>query len=163
GARGGSGFPLRARALPAQPNPRERFGRGRCSPPSFLGGADDDVEGLHALELDPEPPGTLPRLVEGEGRNGVAARASAATAPATHHTARGHADSGADPAAHAPELSHADPDGAAVAAPARGLGELDRLGVEERAVRLHDLRALETTAARVDLDAETVGGDAVGR
>src|SRR5262249_62042217 len=86
-------------------------------------------------------------------------------APAPPHPARGPADSGAAPAPQAPEAAHADPDadGAAVAAPARGLGELDRLSVEERAVRLHDLRALETTAARVDLEAETAGGDAAAR
>src|SRR5262249_13362567 len=125
----------------------------------------DDVEGLHAFELDPKPPGTLPRLVEGEGRDGVPARGSAATAAAAHHAAHGHAHAGADTASHAPEAAPADPDadGAAVAAAARRLGELDGLGIEQCAVGLHDLRAFETTATRVDLDAQAVGGDAVGR
>src|SRR5215467_13748615 len=148
--------------------PRNRIlgggSEGGMPPPSILGGADDDVEGIDAFELDPEPPGTLPRLFEGERRDGVAARAAATTAAAAHYTGRGHADSGAHTAAHVPEAAHTDPDadGTAVAATARRLGELDRLGIEQRAVRLHDLGALEAATARVDLDSEPVGRDAVG-
>ena len=35
--RGALQFPLRARASPAQPNPRGRFGKGAMPPPSVLG------------------------------------------------------------------------------------------------------------------------------